>query len=141
MISWKRPIPGDIIGLFDPGIFRIGDSLSEGEEIVFDELPTFSPELFSKVSIKNALKQKQFQKGIDQLTEEGMIQVFQRLVFEDMILGVVGQLQFEVFEYRMKSEYGVDIQLQRQNYQFARWIIDDKIDPAKFRINSTVGER
>ena len=132
----EEAYPGDIIGLFDPGIFRIGDSLSEGEEVVFDELPTFSPELFSKVSIKNALKQKQFQKGIDQLTEEGTIQVFTTIGFEDMILGVVGQLQFEVFEYRMKAEYGVDILLQRQNYQFARWIIDEKIDPAKFRINS-----
>ncbi|WP_261304522.1 peptide chain release factor 3 [Paenibacillus andongensis] len=132
----EEAFPGDIIGLFDPGIFRIGDSLSEGEAVVFDELPTFSPELFSKVSIKNALKQKQFLKGIDQLTEEGMIQVFTTIGFEDMILGVVGQLQFEVLEHRMKSEYGVDILLQRQNYQFARWIIDEKLDPSKFRINS-----
>ncbi len=126
----EEAFPGDIIGLFDPGIFRIGDSLSEGEEVVFDELPTFSPELFSKVSIKNALKQKQFLKGIDQLTEEGMIQVFTTIGFEDMILGVVGQLQFEVLEHRMKSEYGVDILLQRQNYQFARWIVDEKMDPS-----------
>ena len=71
--------PGDIIGLFDPGIFRIGDSLSQGTEIVFDELPTFSPEIFAKVTVKNALKYKQFQKGIDQLTEEGTIQVFQSI--------------------------------------------------------------
>ncbi|GIP23979.1 peptide chain release factor 3 [Paenibacillus sp. J22TS3] len=128
--------PGDIIGLFDPGIFRIGDSLSQGSEIVFDELPTFSPEIFAKVTVKNALKHKQYQKGIDQLTEEGTIQVFNTVSFDDTILGVVGQLQFEVFEYRMKGEYGVDVQLQRVPYQFARWIIDDKIDPSKFRINS-----
>jgi peptide chain release factor 3 len=132
----EEAYPGDIIGLFDPGIFRIGDSLSQGEEIVFDELPTFSPELFSKVTIKNSLKQKQFLKGIDQLTEEGMIQIFTTIGFEDMILGVVGQLQFEVLEHRMRNEYGVDILLQRQNYQFARWIIDEKVDPGKFRINS-----
>lgn len=130
--------PGDIIGLFDPGIFRIGDSLSQGSEIQFDELPTFSPEIFAKVTVKNALKHKQYQKGIDQLTEEGTIQVFTTVGFEDMLLGVVGQLQFEVFEYRMKGEYGVDVQLQRMPYQFARWLVADKVDPSKFRINSTL---
>ncbi|GAB6987962.1 peptide chain release factor 3 [Paenibacillus pini] len=130
--------PGDIIGLFDPGIFRIGDSLSQLNDVVFDELPTFSPEIFAKVTVKNALKHKQYQKGIDQLTEEGTIQVFRTASFDDTILGVVGQLQFEVFEYRMKGEYGVDVQLQRMQYQFARWIIDDQIDPSKFRINSTL---
>lgn len=128
--------PGDIIGLFDPGIFRIGDTLCQGEAKEFDELPTFSPELFSKVTVKNAMKHKQYQKGIDQLTEEGTIQVFKTIGFEDMILGVVGQLQFEVFEYRMKVEYGVDVQLMRQPFQFARWVVADKLDPAKFRINS-----
>ncbi|MEI7025102.1 peptide chain release factor 3 [Paenibacillus sp. y28] len=130
--------PGDIIGLFDPGIFRIGDSLSAKGSVEFDELPTFSPELFSKVTIKNALKQKQFLKGIDQLTEEGTIQVFKTISFEDMILGVVGQLQFEVMEYRMKNEYGVDIQLQRMPYQFARWVVDENLDPSKYRVNSTL---
>lgn len=130
--------PGDIIGLFDPGIFRIGDSLSQGSEVVFDELPTFSPEIFAKVTVKNALKHKQYQKGIDQLTEEGTIQVFTTVGFEDTLLGVVGQLQFEVFEYRMKGEYGVDVVLQRMPFQFARWIVADKIDPSKFRINSTL---
>ncbi|GIO38386.1 peptide chain release factor 3 [Paenibacillus antibioticophila] len=130
--------PGDIIGLFDPGIFRIGDSLSQNSEVVFDELPTFSPEIFAKVTVKNALKHKQYQKGIDQLTEEGTIQVFTTVGFEDTLLGVVGQLQFEVFEYRMKGEYGVDVQLQRMPFQFARWIVADKVDPSKFRINSTL---
>lgn len=133
----EEAYPGDIIGLFDPGIFRIGDTLAQGQELMFDEMPTFSPEMFSKVSIKNALKQKQFLKGIDQLTEEGTIQVFHTTSgFDEMILGVVGQLQFEVMEYRMRAEYGVDILLQRLPYQFARWVIDDKIDPSKFRINS-----
>lgn len=129
--------PGDIIGLFDPGIFRIGDSLAQGKEIVYNELPTFPPEIFAKVTIKNALKQKQFQKGIDQLTEEGTIQVF-FTSFNDIILGVVGQLQFEVFQHRMQAEYGVECQLHHMNFQFARWIIDEKIDPSKYRINSTL---
>lgn len=134
----EEAYPGDIIGLFDPGIFRIGDSLSQAGDLQFDELPTFSPEIFSKVTVKNALKSKQFQKGIDQLTEEGMIQVFRTVSFDDIILGVVGQLQFEVFEYRMKGEYGVDVQLQRMPFQFARWLIDEKPDTSKFRINSTL---
>jgi peptide chain release factor 3 len=133
----EEAYPGDIIGLFDPGIFRIGDSLSEKGDVVFDELPTFSPELFCKVTIQNALKHKQYQKGLDQLTEEGTIQVFYTTSGPDeTILGVVGQLQFEVFEYRMKHEYGVDVQLHRLNYQFARWIVADSVDPGKFRINS-----
>ncbi len=130
--------PGDIIGLFDPGIFRIGDSLSQGSSIVFDELPTFSPEIFAKVTAKNALKYKQYQKGLDQLTEEGTIQIFNAVSFDDTILGVVGQLQFEVFEYRMKNEYGVDVQLQRMPFQFARWVVAENLDPSKFRINSTL---
>ncbi|GIQ63432.1 hypothetical protein PACILC2_20000 [Paenibacillus cisolokensis] len=131
--------PGDIIGLFDPGIFRIGDSLCQGGQIIFDELPTFSPELFAKVTVKNALKHKQYQKGVDQLTEEGTIQVFHSISGPDeTILGVVGQLQFEVFEYRMRAEYGVEVMLHRMPFQFARWIVDDKIDPSKFRINSTL---
>lgn len=131
--------PGDIIGLFDPGIFRIGDTLAEGGNVVFDELPTFSPEIFAKLTVKNALKHKQLQKGLDQLSEEGTVQVFRTIGFEDIILGVVGQLQFEVFEYRMKHEYKVDIQLQRMSYQFARWIVsNEQPDTNKFRINSVL---
>jgi len=128
--------PGDIVGLFDPGIFRIGDTLCEKADIVFDELPTFSPELFAKVVVKNTLKHKQYQKGLEQLAEEGTIQVFQTVGFGATLLGVVGQLQFEVFEYRMKHEYGVDIELQRQPYQFARWVVGENVDPGKFRVNS-----
>lgn len=130
--------PGDIVGLFDPGIFRIGDTLADKSDIVFDELPVFSPELFAKVIVKNALKHKQYQKGIDQLTEEGTIQVFRTIGFSDTMLGVVGQLQFEVFEYRMKHEYGVDVLLQRQPYQFARWVVGEAVDPGKFRVNSVL---
>lgn len=132
----EQAFPGDIVGLFDPGIFQIGDTLCEKGELEFSELPTFSPELFSKVTMKNALKHKQFQKGVDQLTEEGTIQVFRSITFDDTILGVVGQLQFEVFLHRMKAEYGVDVQLTPMNYQFARWVEGDNIDPGQFRVNS-----
>lgn len=128
--------PGDIIGLYDPGIFKIGDTLSAAGDLKFDELPTFSPELFAKVNMKNTLKRKQFQKGIEQLTDEGTVQVFRTIGFEDLILGVVGQLQFEVFEYRMKAEYGVEVELIRQPFQFARWVQGENIDPSRFRINS-----
>lgn len=135
----QEAFPGDIIGLFDPGIFQIGDSLSQDGEVTFAELPAFSPEIFARVSVKNALKHKQYQKGVDQLAEEGMIQVFHSVgTFDETILGVVGQLQLEVFEYRIKVEYGVDVILHRLTYQFARWVIGDpnSIDPAKFRVNS-----
>lgn len=129
--------PGDIIGLYDPGVFRIGDTLTKQGQLQFDELPVFSPELFSRITVKNALKHKQYQKGLDQLTEEGTIQVFENAgTFDETILGVVGQLQFEVFEYRMKNEYGVDVMMQRLPFQFARWVVGEKIDPGKFRINS-----
>lgn len=128
---------GDIVGLFDPGLFRIGDSLCRpGRTIVFDELPTFSPELFCRVSIRNALRQKQFRKGLDELTEEGAIQLFRSLGQDETILGAVGQLQFEVMEYRMKHEYGVDVVLERLPYRIARWVVGDGVDPAKFRVNS-----
>ncbi|MFS1514102.1 peptide chain release factor 3 [Chengkuizengella sp. SCS-71B] len=132
----EQAYAGDIIGLFDPGIFKIGDSLSVKANIEFDELPTFPPELFAKVIVKNALKNKQFQKGIEQLTDEGTVQYFQSIAGDEKILGVVGQLQFEVFEYRMKVEYGVDIELHRLSYQLSRWVQADQIEPSKFRINS-----
>lgn len=133
--------PGDIIGLFDPGIFRIGDTLSQTNRLEFEPMPNFAPELFSKVIVKNALKHKQYEKGMTQLTDEGTIQVYTTLgTFDDTILGVMGQLQFEVFEYRMKEEYGVELELHRMNYQLARWVVGEgaAIDPAQYRINSVL---
>ena len=115
--------PGDIIGIFDPGLFRIGDTLCENGSFHFEKLPQFSPEHFARVSVKNTLKYKQFHKGIDQLSEEGAVQLFRQTNrTEDLILGAVGRLQFEVFEYRMKSEYGAEVELLNLPYSFARWI-------------------
>lgn len=115
--------PGDIIGLFDPGIFLIGDTLSEEGAFQYEKLPQFSPEFFARVTVRDAMKHKQFQKGIDQLAEEGAIQIFRTTDrTEDIILGVIGQLQFEVFEYRLKAEYGVDIRLYPLPYSIARWL-------------------
>ncbi|MGE5701137.1 MAG: peptide chain release factor 3 [Clostridia bacterium] len=126
---------GDVIGLFDPGIFQIGDTLCVGEAFEYEEMPHFSPEFFSKVTVKDAMKHKQFQKGIMQLTEEGTVQLFRTFPMDDLILGVVGVLQFEVLEYRLKAEYGVDIILQRLPYQIARWIDGEKatLDQLKSR--------
>jgi peptide chain release factor 3 len=125
---------GDIIGLFDPGIFQIGDTLCQGEMFTYDEMPHFSPEHFARVSIKNALKKKQFLKGLQQLTEEGTVQFFESVTgLDELILGVVGELQFEVFEYRMKHEYGVDMSLQRLPYQLARWIEGEAYNPQSFQ--------
>ncbi|WP_059103974.1 peptide chain release factor 3 [Shouchella shacheensis] len=115
---------GDIIGLFDPGTFRIGDTLVEGEAFEFDEMPHFSPEHFAAITVKEALKHKSYEKGLQQLTEEGAIQLFRTYnkYVEQQIVGVVGVLQFEVLEHRLKGEYNVDIQLERQPFSFARWI-------------------
>jgi len=115
--------PGDIIGLHDPGTFRIGDTLCAEGSFAFERLPEFPPEHFARVINLNAMKYKQFQKGVTQLVEEGTVQVFRTTDrTEDVILGVVGELQFEVFAYRLKAEYGADIRLQRLSYQMARWV-------------------
>lgn len=115
--------PGDIIGLHDPGAFRIGDTLCTQGSFEFARLPQFPPEHFARVTNMNAMKYKQFQKGVNELVEEGTVQVFYTTDrTEDLILGVVGELQFEVFSYRLKTEYGADIRLHRLPYQLARWI-------------------
>jgi peptide chain release factor 3 len=115
--------PGDIIGLHDPGIFQIGETLSASGAFSYPRLPQFSPELFAKVINLDTGKYKQFQKGVAQLAEEGTIQVFRAANrTEDLILGVVGQLQFEVFSYRLKEEYGAQVRLEPIRYQLARWI-------------------
>ncbi|WP_078408487.1 peptide chain release factor 3 [Priestia abyssalis] len=115
---------GDIIGLYDSGTYQIGDTiLGEGAtNFQFNALPTFPPELFAKVRAKHALKGKHFEKGITQLVQEGAVQLYRTPYFGDYILGAVGELQFQVFEYRMKNEYGVDIEFQRMRHEAAKWI-------------------
>ncbi|MDN5298571.1 MAG: peptide chain release factor 3 [Clostridiales bacterium] len=129
--------PGDIIGLHDPGIFNIGDTLSEKSmTMAFQGIPSFAPEHFAKVTIKNSLKRKQFLKGIQQLSEEGTIQVYKRpnIGVEELIVGVVGVLQFEVLEYRLKHEYNVDMLIQSLSYRYIRWIDPKSFNPDKFSI-------
>ncbi len=124
---------GDIIGVFDPGVFRIGDTLCQGDPVEFEGIPSFSPEHFARVTIRDAMKSKHFQKGVQQLTEEGAIQVFRPADGSpDLILGAVGELQFEVFQYRMKAEYGVDVELTRLPYGLARWVEGEGYNPRRF---------
>jgi peptide chain release factor 3 len=123
--------PGDVIGLFDTGALRIGDTLCEGRAFEFAELPRFSPEIFARVRSKDALKRKQLEKGLLQLSQEGAIQIFSQrgLGMKDPVVGAVGALQLEVLQYRLKHEYGAEIALDRLPYQVARWISGPGFDP------------
>ena len=116
---------GDIIGVFDPGIFSIGDTITTpGKKFRFSGIPTFEPEHFMLVSPKDTMKRKQFVKGVEQIAQEGAIQIFKipDSGFEDVVVGVVGTLQFDVFEYRMKNEYGVDLRMSGLPYEHLRLI-------------------
>lgn len=116
---------GDIIGVFDPGIFSIGDTIcTSNKKFQFDGIPTFAPEHFARVRQIDTMKRKQFIKGISQIAQEGAIQIFQEYNtgMEEIIVGVVGVLQFEVLEYRLKNEYNVDIKLEPLPYEHIRWI-------------------
>ncbi len=120
----EEAYPGDVVGLFDPGIFRIGDTLCEEGTFEYEKLPQFSPEHFAKIINLDVSKYKQFQKGIKQLTEEGTVQVFRTFMegTEEMIIGVVGKLQFEVLEYRLENEYSCRIMLNHLPFRMARWV-------------------
>ncbi len=130
----EEAFPGDIVGLIDTsGELRIGDTLSDGEPMAYEGIPQFSPEFFANVSSKDPLKRKQFQKGLNQLREEGVAQVFRQKFLGDQapILGVVGVLQFEIFQYRLKSEYGVEIRVERLSYNYLRWVEGPEADIQK----------
>jgi peptide chain release factor 3 len=115
--------PGDIIGLFDPGVFKIGDTLVQDKPYFqFERLPQFPPEFFAKVTPKHAMKHKHFYKGVSELVQEGAVQLYKTPYFEDYILGAVGELQFQVFEYRMKAEYNVDVEFQHLKHGIAQWL-------------------
>ena len=116
---------GDIIGVFDPGIFSIGDSIcAPSEKMVYEGIPTFAPEHFARVRQVDTMKRKQFVKGINQIAQEGAIQIFQEVSsgMEEIIVGVVGVLQFEVLKYRLENEYNVEIRMEPLPYEHIRWI-------------------
>jgi peptide chain release factor 3 len=113
--------PGDVVGLYDTGIFKIGDTLTEGEQFVFKGIPRFSPEVFRQLVNKNPFKAKQMDKGIHQLTDEGVAQLFVRQQGNVKIVGTVGEMQFEVIKFRLLHEYGADCDMQSMNIYKAFW--------------------
>ena len=122
---------GDIIGVFDPGIFSIGDTICmPGEQFAYEGIPTFAPEHFARVRQMDTMKRKQFVKGIMQIAQEGAIQIFQEFNtgMEEIIVGVVGVLQFDVLKYRLQNEYNVEIKLENLPYEHIRWIENKDID-------------
>ncbi|WP_010294342.1 peptide chain release factor 3 [Clostridium senegalense] len=130
---------GDIIGVFDPGIFSIGDTLcSPKNKVKFEGIPTFAPEHFARVRTVDTMKRKQFTKGITQISQEGAIQVFKELHIgtEQIIVGVVGVLQFEVLEFRLKNEYNVDIKMEMLPYRNIRWIEKSEVPAEDLSVTS-----
>jgi len=117
--------PGDIIGLHNHGTIQIGDTFTQGEDMRFTGIPHFAPELFKRVRLKDPLKMKALQKGLQQLSEEGATQVFMPLDNNDLILGAVGTLQFDVVAHRLKEEYKVDCIYEGVNVNTARWVYCD----------------
>jgi len=117
--------PGDIIGLHNHGTISIGDTFTEGESLQFTGIPNFAPELFRRAQLRDPLKLKALQKGLAQLSEEGATQFFKPMVGNDLILGAVGILQFDVVAYRLKNEYNVDSSFENVNVQTARWVTCD----------------
>ena len=113
---------GDIIGLHNHGTINIGDSFSEGEKIRFSGIPSFAPEIFRRAILRDPLKLKALKKGLAQLCEEGATQLFRPLANNDLILGAVGPLQFDVVAHRLKDEYRVDCQFEPINVTTARWV-------------------
>ena len=130
---------GDIIGVFDPGIFSIGDTICEPKmHVCFEGIPTFAPEHFSIISQVDTMKRKQFVKGVTQIAQEGAIQIFHEpnSGMEEVIVGAVGVLQFEVLEYRLKNEYNIDIRRRDLSYSYIRWITSEGTDPTALNLAS-----
>jgi len=130
----EEAVSGDIIGLHNHGTIQIGDTFTEGELLKFTGIPHFAPELFQRIRLKDPLKMKHLQKGLQQLSEEGSTQVFMPLRNNDLIVGAVGTLQFEVVAFRLRDEYKVDCVYEGVNVYTARWVeCDDEKKLAEFR--------
>jgi peptide chain release factor 3 len=125
----EEAFPGDVVGLFDTGNFKIGDTLTEGEQFYFTGIPTFSPEIFKEVQNKDPMKTKQLEKGLLQLTDEGVAQLFTQFGGNKKIIGCVGELQFEVIQYRLLQEYSASVQMNSLPFFKACWITSK--DPKK----------
>jgi peptide chain release factor 3 len=139
MMATKRHIvekayAGDIIGLFDPGIYSIGDTLLKSKDkFEFEGIPTFAPEHFARVRQVDTMKRKQFVKGVEQIAQEGAIQIFQEYQtgMEEIIVGVVGVLQFDVLKYRLENEYNVEIRMENLPFEHIRWIDESPVPVEK----------
>ena len=130
---------GDIIGVFDPGTFSIGDTICEaGQNVRFAGIPTFAPEHFAVIEQIDSMKRKQFAKGMTEIAQEGAIQIFHEphTGVEEVIVGVVGVLQFEVLEYRLKTEYGVDIRRRAMPFELVRWVEGENVDIRALNLTS-----
>jgi peptide chain release factor 3 len=119
---------GDIIGIPNHGVLQLGDTLTQGEALQFTGLPFFAPEMFRTVEVADPLRSKQLRAGLTQLGEEGAIQVFRPVASAMLLLGAVGQLQFEVVTHRLEHEYGVKARIQPSRFQVARWVTCDEAD-------------
>ncbi|MDD3214099.1 MAG: peptide chain release factor 3 [Eubacteriales bacterium] len=133
--------PGDIVGLFDPGCFHLGDTLSNGPKLHFGSIPIFAPEHFARIRPEDSMKRKQFLKGVTQLAEEGAIQLFTRTEtgFEEMLAGVVGMLQFDVLTHRLRTEYGVNMLMDNMPFRYVRWVTATKTPVDELKLTSTSG--
>lgn len=135
---------GDVVGLYDTGNFKIGDSLTEGEKITFKGIPSFSPEIFKELINLDPMKSKQLEKGIEQLTEEGVAQLFRRSLGNRKFVGTVGELQFDVIMYRLEHEYGAKCRFDHKNFHKACWMTGDKkaiAEFTKFKTDSIVNDK
>jgi peptide chain release factor 3 len=130
---------GDIIGVFDPGIFSIGDTVCEkNTRIQYQGIPSFAPEHFAAVERIDTMKRKLFEKGVFQIAQEGAIQIFHdpHTGVEEILVGVVGVLQFEVLEYRLRTEYGVEVHRRNLPFELVRWVENENIDISSLNLTS-----
>lgn len=125
--------PGDVVGLYDTGNFKIGDTLTEGEDLQFQGIPSFSPEIFKEIRNDDPMKSKQLEKGVQQLTDEGVAQLFVMNPGNRKIIGTVGELQFEVIQYRLEHEYGAKASFVPKRYHKACWLTGDAEKVAEFK--------
>jgi peptide chain release factor 3 len=141
----EEAFPGDVVGLFDTGNFKIGDTLTEGEDFYFTGIPSFSPEIFKEVINKDPMKTKQLEKGLLQLTDEGVAQLFTQFGGNKKIIGCVGDLQFEVIQYRLLQEYGASCEFRAMPYYKACWITSNdakKLDDfTRFKSNNIATDK
>ena len=138
-VETEEAFAGDVVGLFDPGVFRIGDTLADGGDLVYAGIPIFAPESYMRVEVAGVQKRKALEKGIEQLVQEGVVQLFRDPEggSASWILGAMGPLQFDVMKHRLKTEYGVELALSPLPYKLARWP-QSGFDPADFRYSERV---